>query len=355
MARTPAVAFVLLLLCAGRSDADKPDSSPRPAIYLSATAQIITLNSVYSAALYDAKDGTLIRQFPTWDQATALDVSSDQKLLCLGEDGKDLSVWEIATGKRVWKESDTLFQVLEVSFSWDGKRVVARDNCSRVAVYDMSTRKPLVVFKANATGVALSPDGTTGAYAINGLVTFDVAAQTTTATNLPAWHPRYSADGKYVLASTPASTLWVFTMSDIANVKSIDALKSPRRIKPLADGRFLVTNYVAGFVVDPATGEIAEKCKFKSEDFSNIDFDPETLIGVSTSHEFVTSIVNLKTGDILLKIDNSQDFRDYKTRRFYREMVPPVLCTSAVLFLIVIIVVFWIRKATRNSVDQQSS
>src|SRR5205807_2039411 len=136
-------------------------------------------NRVY-AATFDqngklAATGSWDRTVRIWDVATGRQVGSDLKhegrvsSLTLSPDGQKLltgsiedykaRVWDLTTGELVGPAMLNEGSVLAVAFRPDGK-AVATSSGSRVRVWDLTTRKAVVLLHGDTVyAVAFSPDG----------------------------------------------------------------------------------------------------------------------------------------------------------------------------------------------------
>ncbi|HLY08485.1 MAG TPA: WD40 repeat domain-containing protein, partial [Planctomycetota bacterium] len=81
----------------------------------------------------------------------------------------DVSLWELASGKRLKVLKGHPDSVLAVAYSPDGRRAVSTDVRALVKVWDLATGKEIQSWKSEgiANGVAFSPDGRTVATASN--------------------------------------------------------------------------------------------------------------------------------------------------------------------------------------------
>jgi hypothetical protein len=69
--------------------------------------------------------------------------------------------------------------------------------------------------------------------------------------------------------------------------------------------------YAVGVRCHPDTGKMEEVWKLKGgEDLRRMDFDPGAMRGVATDFRLVTRLFDLRTGEELLKIDNSANYRE---------------------------------------------
>ena len=312
--------FILLIGCVfvEPASAHKPDTTPKPSAFLGDSNRFVAVDSMESAAIYSAEDGKQLHKLSVAGRINKLAVTTDHKFVCIACGNGSISVWDTATGENLWaKLPGELGYIYDVSFAWDGNRLVASDNVGAV-VYDAVTGNRIWRFGESEIilSAALSPDGTKGVFVgiDERLFTFDVLAKKTTATGLETGRPlRYSSDGKHVvcIASVKGQLDWVrkirvFTMGEKILVKDAGDF-SPYHLRPIASGLFLVTCAGAGVIFNPETGEAKEIWK---TDAAVEDFDQASLLGVSTRYNLITRVTDLRTGKIAFTIDNSANYRD---------------------------------------------
>src|SRR5439155_23202535 len=103
----------------------------------------LATSSLASIQLLDAVTGRRLRSFGT--RALCLAFSSDGKLLASGEIGKDLSVWEVRTGRAVRSFNRLQSDIGAVAFSPDGKKLAAAS--ATVQLWDVVTGQELCRFE----------------------------------------------------------------------------------------------------------------------------------------------------------------------------------------------------------------
>lgn len=304
---------------------------PRPA-YLLASGKFIAQDSPKSVCVYDS-NGTTAARF-TSAGVTTIASSADEKYLLIGCDDGSVTASDLKTGCSLWSRSraETLLRyIYDVSFSQDGRFCVICGASDRAIVFDSATGRQAAVVnfppKTTSTmSAALSPDGSTGVLiALNDRVfTFDVPSGTKHETALTgAWPIRYSSDGRYFVFRSSnsgsyehvriasASTLWCRDIGDFAQIGNI---------RPDDNGTFRVTalgpygpqpQIMLGLRFDPDAQELKKlwdaPCKSVVE--RRTDFDPTTMIGVSTNYKLITSVIDLRNNTIRKTIDNSANFR----------------------------------------------
>jgi hypothetical protein len=85
------------------------------------------------------------------------------------------------------------------------------------------------------------------------------------------------------------------------------------QIRPMADGRFLLTGWngvCGGWKCVPANGKLQQvwEKRGESEVSADTNFDPESMVGVWTDYQYVTRVIDLRTGKRLFLIDNSANY-----------------------------------------------
>ena len=175
--------------------------------------------------------------------------------------------------------------------------------------------------------VALANDGTTGMLIELGrqIYTFDITSATMRPTGIKgAWPIRYSSDAHYVGCRSDNSGMKEYLRvidAQHMTLKDLGQYSYIGNIRPTAGGSFLVTaeiggaikNGTVGQLCNPATGQITEIWRASASNEPGperrTDFDPETMLGVSTDFRLVTSLIDLKTGAVPVTIDNSANYK----------------------------------------------
>ena len=343
------VLLALLVYCCGRSSAlaNSPDQRPRTAILLNDSQRFIAQDAWNSTALYRVGDGTMIYRFvaPTWINEIA--ITPDEKFLLLACNDGSLSLWEIDTGQRVWKQSASqsgLKYAYDANFAYNGKSCVVCDSVDKAVILRNQTGQRIGVvqfppMQTNIMSAALSPDGSSGVLIELGerLYTFDVATGQLADTGLTGAFPvRYSVDGKYVAFRSSNSgiseQLIVVAMDGKFAKQNIGQFSHICHIRPAEDGTFLISSMddkadgVIGVQVWPATGKWKELWRYPlgSGISEKADFLPQSMIGVSTDYRLVTTLVDLQTGTTLRTIDNSANRQPPLATRILNDLVEKV-------------------------------
>jgi WD40 repeat protein len=91
----------------------------------------------------------------------ALTFSPDGKRLALGGEHA-ISLWDVATGKRIHPPDGHLSVVRSLAFSPDGRRLASGGQDGTAYVWDLTTSRPVHAFRGHysaAAGLAFAPDG----------------------------------------------------------------------------------------------------------------------------------------------------------------------------------------------------
>jgi hypothetical protein len=324
-------------LLAGARDAvgTTIDRSPRPALLLKGGARFLAQDGWDSVALYDAAGGQALRRFPAGARVNKIDLTADETSLLIACADGSLGVWDVATGEIVWRKgpADTgLGYAYDASFAHDGKSFVVCNSRDFALIAETATGRQTGVIRfqpcqRTILSACLSPDGTKGALHTLGeeVCTFDARSGVVTETHLTgAGWVRYSSDGRFVaFRSSNRGTdeqLRVAALDEPPSGRDLALLGNIGHIKPTADGAFLVTAaeedprtdawHAVGVRCVPGTGEVKVVWKLKGgEPMKRMDFDPATLRGVCTDFLLVTRLFDLTTGEVLLTVDNSANFR----------------------------------------------
>lgn len=95
---------------------------------------------------------TLVRSYKGHTAGvTALDISSNKKLMASGSLDKTVIVWDVATGAIVKKFEGHTWKINSVHFSKDGKYVVSACNDGETRVWDIETGNCVAIFKGLIT------------------------------------------------------------------------------------------------------------------------------------------------------------------------------------------------------------
>jgi hypothetical protein len=311
------------------------DTSPRHAILLGKSARFLAQDAWDSVALYAVADGRLVRRFPAGQRVNAIDVTADEGLLLVAGAGGGIGVWDLETGTKVWwigPFQTGLGYVYDASFARDGRSCIVCGYEGFALVYESRTGRQVakVGFPPGQTLVlsaCLSPDGSRGALVDLGerVFTFDVRAGAMQDTGLTgAWPVRSAADGKRLGCRSANSgvqeRLRVVALDPPPTARDVGQFACIGHIRPAEGGDFLVTaeagqraegTSVVGVRYSPGRDQVEELWRLGAGRGVNrlTDFDPETLLGVSTDFRLVTTLTDLRTGTSRLVIDNSANFR----------------------------------------------
>src|SRR5262249_24969425 len=80
------------------------DTRPRPAVLLRTSEQFIVQSAWNQFALYQSRDGKLLRTFAVPESIARFDVSADENLLLIASDPGTIGVWNINTGEQLWQK-----------------------------------------------------------------------------------------------------------------------------------------------------------------------------------------------------------------------------------------------------------
>ena len=328
------LALLLVACCSVATDATATSYVKRPhqdPTLLSNGERLIAQESWDSLGLYRTADGTLTRRFVATAGIARYALSPDEAYLLVGCVTGEFTLWRLEAAEPVWQTHRPMPGIpdaWDVSFSGDGNRFAVCSQGEEAVVFDARNGKVVGTIGPSRTlarvqSVALARDGTHG-HLIDRwrLYRFDVATGRAVDAELRAGRPvRYCTDGKFV--TFPCSC-----EGDVEQVSfiSADGPPAPRplgkfgfvgRVRPMPDGSFLVTAEVgrqadqtyAGSLVWP-DGRVAEVWALghRSRVNERTDFLPGPMIGASTNWELITTVTDLRTGQVTLTIDNSENY-----------------------------------------------
>jgi WD40 repeat protein len=122
--------------------------------------------------LWDVETGKVLWKIPRQDEGNRLAImTSDRRVLSLGKDDGYVQGWQPSTGKEVTaftvQEAERAFLVLDEKITPDGRRLVVRNNEGAVCVWDVTRAVEIARFVTgdDVLGCALSNDGRTLALA----------------------------------------------------------------------------------------------------------------------------------------------------------------------------------------------
>lgn len=364
-----------LCLCAAQALGTTISTSPNIAVLLQ-SGQFIAQDTLSSVMLYDAT-GNPVKRFSA-GPITDFAVSPDEGSLLIACADGSLKLCDVRTGRTTWSKlpAETARGFYDACFAQDGKSLIVCEHQDRALVYDALSGRQLGVvqfppMQNNIMSAALSPDGSQGALVdlSERVFTFDVATGAMRDTgHTGAWPIRYSADGRFFafrsLNSGTNEQLRVVTVDDTSVRTDIGQFGTIGHIKPTSDGKFLVTaetrrgsTYAgtAGVRIDPATGreELVWRTTGNSVLERKTDFDPQSMIGISTSYRLLTSVSDLRTGAVLRTIDNSAAYHQ-AIRGESRSTWRSVAAGAATVAGLVGVVILMVRRMFAEPVTRTS-
>ena len=191
--------------------------SPLMMTVLSRSASLVAGVSVdHNLRVWDSRDKRVMRTIDVTGRDVALTaMSSDGRMILLGDYAGRVTVWNTETGQVAWEFRATRY-LTAAAFSRDG-RLLAIAPGSPVQLYDLGTHQLLRELQptVGTTSVVFSRDGTSLASTDgDGVRIYDVRAGTVTVKNADfvgvPLAAEFSSDGKYVLAAGGDRTVLAF-------------------------------------------------------------------------------------------------------------------------------------------------
>ncbi|VTR91957.1 wd-40 repeat protein : WD-repeat protein (Fragment) OS=Gemmata sp. Wa1-1 PE=4 SV=1: WD40: WD40: WD40: WD40: WD40 [Gemmata massiliana] len=125
---------------------------------------VLAGNDAGVITVYDGKTGDVVSKYDRHDgmMVYTIVVSADGKTALSGARGKDVHVWEVATGKEQRRFKGHTEQVYQIALSPDNKLVASASYDKTVRIWDFDSGKELKKLEGHADGVqgvCFAPDG----------------------------------------------------------------------------------------------------------------------------------------------------------------------------------------------------
>jgi hypothetical protein len=330
---TAALAGLLALaMYPGEALGTKYDTSPRDALLLRDSERLLVQHSSDGLALYRAGVPDPLATFPVGHEVNCFDLTADESTLVVACADGAVSGWDAATGARLWERSGAdgmSGYATDAVFARDGNTCVVGDMRGTAAVFEARTGRRVggVAFPPNQTDVmsaCLSPDGTRGILIELGgrLHAFDPAGRLEDTGVEGAWPVRLSSDGRHAAFRSSNSgageQLAVMEADRPWKAERVGRFRHIGHIRPDDAGGFLVTagessdfaGEVAGSHYRPGGGGVKELWRLPvGRANRRTDFRPDSMRGVCTAFNLVTTLTDLKTGAAVWSVDNSANYR----------------------------------------------
>ena len=124
--------------------------------------RLITAGEGTGVRIWDARSGQHIRDLPTGANRNVAALSPTGRLVAAGTDEKEVWVWDLETGERLWKVKGHLGQVLALAFLPDEHRLISCGYNNLIMIWDVATGEPTLTLRqhdGSVQSVAASPDG----------------------------------------------------------------------------------------------------------------------------------------------------------------------------------------------------
>jgi Planctomycete cytochrome C/WD domain, G-beta repeat len=227
---------------------------PVTAVAFSPDGKVLASSGYHEVLLWNPQDGKILRRIPNVaERVYGLDFSPDGKTLAVaagtpGQQG-EAKLFNMADGRLLADYFTTNDSVFAVAFSPDGKRLATAGADRGIRVFDVATKKQLVLIEDHADwvmGIAWSPDGTKLASASRDKTSkvFDVTerkfdptavALGTTSPNVlkgeslatfnshgqPVFDVAFSPDGKSVVTSGADKQIRIWNPANAKQVRAI--------------------------------------------------------------------------------------------------------------------------------------
>ena len=343
----------------GNVNAHESDGRPRPCAIMSRSQRIVAQDAWNSMAVYEISDGALVHRFGSGGWVRRFAITQDDRYALLCSASGELHLWDVEAGERLWHQLAGLGSLHDASFSGNGEFIIAGGDLCTVGVFRTRTGELIRrIAVPNGCGsvmaVTLSPDGTVGAIVTLAQViyTFDVESGKMQNLGIGASAPaRFLDDAKSIACSTPDQMrgvqLRLITLGEKATCRDMGQFEDIRILKPLEDGGLLI---IAGPHAgaerveryDVLTDQLVPVCELRPDGVGDVSIKRQ--MAVLTDWLLVTRVVDMRTGDILLEIDNQGNRRP-----------PSMVWRGAILIILVlamtagvILVHSWYRSGKAN-------
>ncbi len=136
------------------------DSAFTSACFLGASGKIATLDASFHVRIWDAPQGALLQSFMiTEDHGTWMHAASTGEILLVGRSSFRYELYDARSGELLWSCTHESDGVMEMSFTRDGRRVLADDWSNHATVRDARTGAVLAMIETGNLGteVAVHP------------------------------------------------------------------------------------------------------------------------------------------------------------------------------------------------------
>ncbi|HEX4612797.1 MAG TPA: WD40 repeat domain-containing protein [Urbifossiella sp.] len=297
-------------------------------------------------------------------------MSPDESHLLAGCENGTFVLWRVATGERIWQTRHPMpgrLDAWDLSFADNGERFAVCSQGEEAVVFDARTGEPIrsiTPIRAPrrwgcVESVALRPDGAEGFLVDRGqLYRFDVATGRLTHTRLSSnWPIRSVAGGTHVVS--PSEMISVDDLTE----RPLGTFFNTGRIRPMPDGSLLVTAQSGPGADQAFTGtqiwpdgraDEVWRLGHRARVNERTDFLPGPMIGVSTDWEFTTTVTDLRTGQVVCEVDNSENCSGVSKRQRATLITCAVVATAALGGWLVWRVRPWRERTLRRSGSSDS-
>jgi WD40 repeat protein/DNA-binding SARP family transcriptional activator len=233
-----------------------------------------------------------------------VELSPDEKQLALGNVAGPASIWDTATGQRLYTLPSGEGPVYRVAYSPDGRHLATVGQENQIRIWDAVTGAEVLSFSGHGGGaagglfagtldVAYSPDGTRLATAgadglaiiwdpVTGRQFMTLAGHTGSIQTLV-----YSPDGRYIATSTDQNDTTIKVWDAATGTEIYTLAGHPVHVWGLAfspDSRYLVSGGTRGVLKawDMATGEEIYTVYDQSDEIGGIAFTPDGQFYLTT-------------------------------------------------------------------------
>jgi WD40 repeat protein len=377
------------------------DTRPRPSAVIPERNEVGFMTGRRAIDFYSSENWELLRSIETRGFIDEVSISPDGRYIVLGGGySGGAEVYDISTGKQVTRIKIGSY-VTDLSLSASGEYLSLCTEDGLIVICDLETGRQLKRFQASdefLLSVAVTNDLRTVLFTdlSDQMFLLDVRSGDIEKMGIVAWHPvRYSYNEDfvcYVVAHDEEDgfgmTIKVLDVNDGFSVREIGSYVEIGGLKAIEGNRFQYvvgldrrlgySNIYEGRIYNPRdeTEETVWSTKnwptqgfrgsfkltgIRDRSLAEIAFSERSDIGVLTTYDFVTTVCDLKTGEVIRSFDYSENYkysggvREYIAIMFYFFWIEIISALSLCILLAGVGVLMYIRYKGKKRLSEVAS